>query len=150
MPFTIKKSSILNAAPKFEQCQKGLQVSSVRVEVGQNYIQKVKEDVKVKELIESNSIPKALCAAEALSFTSDEVDFRPHLYDKQTGQFQLVDSGSQVSAWPPDPGDRVDPSVHLKAVNNTKMKCYGFKEVEIKIVLLIDADFSLPTVLVSH
>ena len=74
-----------------------------------------------------------MCAAEVLSWQSDKVDFRPHLYDAKLGQYILIDSGSQCSAWPPDPGDKVDPSIQLKAANNSRMKCYGYKKVDVKI-----------------
>ena len=33
------------------------------------------------------------------------VDIRPHIYDPVLETFLLCDSGSQVSAFPPDPGD---------------------------------------------
>ena len=38
-----------------------------------------------------------------------------------------------MTAYPPDPGDKVDPSVSLKAVNGTKLKCFGYKDVEVQI-----------------
>ena len=44
-----------------------------------------------------------------------------------------MDSGSSVSAWPPDPGDQVDHSAQLKAINGSRLKCHGFKTVDIKI-----------------
>ena len=39
------------------------------------------------------------------------VDMRPHIYDKFSGQYMLLDSGAQISACPPDPGDVEDPSM---------------------------------------
>ena len=91
----------------------------------------MKLEVGKKEF--SDDIPKQLSAAEALNYTSEEVDFRPHLYDKAKDDWYLVDSGSQVTAWPPDPGDKEDPRLRLKAVNNSRMKCYGFKDIVVKI-----------------
>ena len=38
-----------------------------------------------------------------------------------------------MTAYPPDPGDEVDPNITLKAVNGTKLKCYGYKEVKVQI-----------------
>ena len=55
------------------------------------------------------------------------VDIRPHLYDAKSKTHILVDSGSQISAWPPDPSDTPVPNVHLKAVNGSQIKCYGHK-----------------------
>ena len=109
-----------------ERCQEGVGISAIEVD-------KTKSSDSKSEAIDWGNIPNSLCAAEAEVWDSNEVDFRPHLYDAGLDQFMLVDSGSQCSAWPPDPGDQVDPSVQLKAVNNTKMKCYGFKDVVIKI-----------------
>ena len=79
--------------------------------------------------------PNSMSAWEACQRDLGEqgVDFRPHLKDKKTGTFMLVDSGSQCSACPPDPGDQVDTSIALKAINGTQLRCYGFKEVEIKL-----------------
>ena len=62
-----------------------------------------------------------------------ETDFRPHYFDPILKQDLLIDSGSQVTAFPPDPGDVVDKNVVLKAVNNTRIKTYGYKEISIKI-----------------
>ena len=58
---------------------------------------------------------------------------RPHIYDKTTNQFMLLDSGAQISACPPDPGDKVDPSMSLKAANGSKMKCFGTKKLSVRI-----------------
>ena len=62
-----------------------------------------------------------------------KVDIRPHIFDPVKKEFVLCDSGSQVSAFPPDPGDSPDPNLVLKAANGSKMTCYGFKETSIKI-----------------
>ena len=61
------------------------------------------------------------------------VDFRPHFFDPVSSQFLLCDSGSQVSAFPPDPGDVRVPGMFLKAANGSKMSCYGYKNISIKI-----------------
>ena len=61
------------------------------------------------------------------------VDIRPHLFDPVLGQTLLCDSGSQVSAFPPEPGDQPLPHVFLKAANGSRMACFGKKTVSIKI-----------------
>ena len=61
------------------------------------------------------------------------VDFRPHLWDDASKSFCLVDTGSQVTVWPVEPGDQVDPNLRLKAVNGSKIECFGYKDIEIKI-----------------
>ena len=108
-----------------ERCPESSEVSGIRVDPESHW--------KPEKWNISPEIPKQLCAAEAWKYQSEEVDFRPHIYDPLSKQFCLADSGSQVTAWPPDPGDREDPSLRLRAVNNTHMKCYGFKQIEIRI-----------------
>ena len=78
--------------------------------------------------------PESLSAAEALDWPVGKagVDFRPHLYQKEVG-YVLCDSGSQVSAYPPEPGDQPVKNRFLKAANGTKIQCYGVKEVVIKL-----------------
>ena len=89
-------------------------------------------------------------ALEAANMSGQDWDMRPHLLDKNTNSYVLLDSGAAVSAYPPDPGDKVDPSVVLKAVNGTKLKCYGYKDVDIKIgrktyaIQVVKTDVSSP------
>ena len=63
----------------------------------------------------------------------DKHDLRPHYFDPVLKVDLLVDSGSQVTAFPPDPGDIEDKKVVLKAANGTRIKTFGFKDVVIKI-----------------
>lgn len=62
-----------------------------------------------------------------------DVDIRPRLYDKATNQYRLLDSGSQISATCKLPGDEIDESVRLVAVNGSKIKTYGFRDIVVKI-----------------
>ena len=61
------------------------------------------------------------------------VDIRPHIWDPVLKQFLLCDSGSQVSAFPPDPGDQPVPGQCLKAANGSRMSCFGYKDITLKI-----------------
>ena len=61
------------------------------------------------------------------------VDFRPHIFDSNLKSLILCDSGSQICAWPPDPGDQPVPGLNLKAVNGSVLKCYGNKQISIQI-----------------
>ena len=74
-------------------------------------------------------------ALEAASMRDPNLswDMRPHVMDGNSGQYILLDSGAQVSACPPDPGDPIDPSIALKAVNGSRLNCYGYKTLDIKI-----------------
>ena len=85
--------------------------------------------------VEDINVDEFVSAAEALKLqdAQEELDMRPYLFDGNSKRHILLDSGSQVCAWPPDPGDRVDPKVRLKAVNGTDLKCYGYKDVEVRI-----------------
>ena len=79
--------------------------------------------------------PTELSAAQALKYPKGRlgVDIRPHLHDSLSNQDLLCDSGSQITAWPPDPGDKPLPTTFLKAVNGSKLNCYGYKQVSIQI-----------------
>ena len=89
-------------------------------------------------------------AYEAMGMQTEQLDMRPYLLDSISKEHILLDSGSQVCAWPPDPGDVPDPRMSLKAANNSKLRCYGVKEVEIQIgrktyqVSAIKTDVSKP------
>ena len=117
------------------------ELASVQFISGQS--QKVKNELEIGEIVtdtESAIDPEVseldfLSAAEALQKQSqeEELDMRPYLFDGNSKSYILLDSGSQVCAWPPDPGDQIDPTTKLKAVNGSGLKCYGFKEVDIKI-----------------
>ena len=61
------------------------------------------------------------------------VDIRPHLHDTVLDKMLLCDSGSQVTAVPPDPGDQVVQGQVLRAVNGSKIECYGYKDISIQI-----------------
>ena len=61
------------------------------------------------------------------------VDIRPHIFDPVLQKFILCDSGSQVSAFPPDPGDKPVRNHFLKAANGSRMACFGYKNINIKI-----------------
>ena len=83
----------------------------------------------------SSPPPSSLSALEASVWSVGEsgVDMRPHLRDQETNSLMLLDSGAQCSTFPPEPGDKVDPSMTLRAVNGSKLNCYGYKDVEVRI-----------------
>ena len=60
-------------------------------------------------------------------------DLRPHYFDPIMKMDLMIDSGSQVTAFPPEPGDVEDSNVMLKAVNGTNIKTFGFKDITVKI-----------------
>ena len=90
---------------------------------------------KIKNMrVSPDSHPQEVSALEALwSMNNKGVDMRPHIYDKALDQFILLDSGAQISACPPDPGDTPDPTMSLRAANGSKMKCFGTKKLTVRI-----------------
>ena len=90
---------------------------------------------EIASVSSSKESPEFFCASEAIRLQSGEegLDMRPYLFDANSKAHILLDSGSQVCAWPPEPGDKVDPAIKLKAVNGSRLKCYGYKEVKVRI-----------------
>ena len=96
--------------------------------------------------------PESLPAFQAVHWQMGKlgVDLRPHVFDKTLNKWLLLDSGSQCTAFPPDPGDKEDPKLFLRAVNGTRIKCFGYKNIEVKIgrkmypFLAIKADVETP------
>ena len=87
-------------------------------------------------------VVESLADPEVQAVGDHEVDIRPHIYDPVLEQFILCDSGSQVSAFPPDPGDKPDPKRFLKAANGSRMSCFGYKDINIKIGNCINTDIT--------
>ena len=77
--------------------------------------------------------PETVPAVQALGHAPGVagVDYRPHL--EYNGQSFLLDSGSQASCCPIEPGDQPIPGMLLKAANGTKIQCFGYKKLDIKI-----------------
>ena len=63
----------------------------------------------------------------------DGVDLRPHIFDNTLKKWLLCDSGSMITAFPPERGDVEDKNIHLKAVNGSKIKCFGYKDIVVQI-----------------
>ena len=74
-------------------------------------------------------------AVEALHWSVDQknCDVRPRLTDKSTGIQRLLDSGSQISTTSRLPGDVEDNSCNLIAVNGSRIKTYGSRDIVFKI-----------------
>ena len=60
-------------------------------------------------------------------------DIRPRLIDKKSGEARLLDSGSQITVTKKRPGDKIDNSIRLVAVNGTKIDTFGIREIEVKL-----------------
>ena len=61
------------------------------------------------------------------------VDIRPRVVDKSTGEARLLDSGAMISAVAKKPGDKVSEEVSLVAVNGSRIKTYGIRDLEFKM-----------------
>ena len=85
------------------------------------------------QLKESEIPTEFYTALEAEKMKGVDWDMRPHIFDKRSKSHLLLDTGAACTAFPPDPGDIPDPKMSLKAVNGTRMKSYGYKEVDIQV-----------------
>ena len=61
------------------------------------------------------------------------MDIRPRLKDDSTGQFRLVDTGSQITVTCKGPNDVINNTIKLVAVNGSQINTYGVKNIKIKI-----------------
>ena len=61
------------------------------------------------------------------------VDIRPRLVDKSSGEVRLLDSGAQISAAAKGPEDKLDNNIKLVAVNGSRINTYGTRQIEVKI-----------------
>ena len=74
-------------------------------------------------------------AVDALNWKPHQkgCDIRPRLFDKAAGVNRLLDSGSQISVTGRKPGDKVDNSFKLVAVNGSKITTYGVRNIDVKM-----------------
>ena len=70
-----------------------------------------------------------ISAADAVGWSNSQrtCDIRPRLQGK------LIDSGSMISATVKQPGDKLDNTINLVAVNGSRIKTYGVREIVVKI-----------------
>ena len=114
--------------------QESIELESFRTEQCLNSSELTLESVELASVAVENHIPvEFVSAVEAEKMIGKNYDMRPHIHDKLTNEYLLYDSGAQVSACPPDPGDVIDPKVALRSVNGSRLNCYGFKEIDIQI-----------------
>ena len=104
------------------------QISQVQAEISSIRIQ---SDSGLPDLPLGVEIP----AVDAVGWKNGHraVDIRPRLVDKSTKVARLIDTGAQLSATVRLPGDQVDNSVRLIAVNGSKIQTYGTRNIELKI-----------------
>ena len=74
-------------------------------------------------------------AVEATNWSKGQrsCDIRPRLVDKSSGIARLIDSGSMITAIAKGPGDKIDNTRKLIAVNGSEIKTYGVRKLVIKI-----------------
>ena len=131
-------SPLLFQASSSRQChiKKQLQVPSIasiqRYSLpGDTYLNPAdQEGVVIKEL----PVGEVVRAIDAVNWSSaNNVDVRPRLLDKSTGELRLIDSSAQISAAKRLPGDKEDETVRLVAVNGSKIKTFGTRIINLKI-----------------
>ena len=76
-----------------------------------------------------------VAAAQAAEVKSDcSTDVRPHVYDRRSKQWLMLDSGAAVSIWPKRLLPEAMPTTNaLRAVNGTKISTFGNKNVTIDL-----------------
>ena len=58
---------------------------------------------------------------------------RPKVFDSESKQWVLLDSGSCVSCYPAGPNDVQDPSFKLRSVNGGQIDTFGTKKMTLRI-----------------
>ena len=83
----------------------------------------------------SDSLPPGIVipTLDAVGWSHPDIDVRPRLVDKASGEARLIDSGAQISATPRRLGDVEDLSINLVAVNGSRIKTYGVRDIVLKI-----------------
>ena len=64
---------------------------------------------------------------------AQNLDCRPKVFDGTTQSWKLLDTGSSVTVVRKSQNDKKDESKGLKAVNGSKIDCYGQKVIEVRI-----------------
>ena len=98
-------------------------------EIGnQNFIEKLE---KLQRSVCQEKIPSKIAA----SWTEGHLgkDVRPRFLEGLSKKFCLVDSGSAITAVAAGPHDKPDPKLFLQAVNGSKIPCYGYKDISVRI-----------------
>ena len=92
------------------------------------------KDTGVKHKVEPQyKVGETIASIEAVNDPMLDSDFRPRVFDNITQTWTLLDSGSCVSCTPKEPGDKIDPSFRLRAVNGNTIPTFGTKKVQIRI-----------------
>ena len=78
-------------------------------------------------LEEEPPVGKVIPALGAVDWArSHDVDIRPRLVEP-SGEVRLIDSGSQISVTRRRPGDQLDSTLKLIAVNGSRINTYGVR-----------------------
>ena len=132
---TIEESPVL--ASILEQCQKEAPevVSQIQNDWQDKVAQEVSSIASLNPFLPDLVIGEEISAAEAALHRDGlrGVDCRPKVFDGISKSWKLCDSGSMVTVIKKGPNDKPDPTRFLKAVNGSKIECYGHKEVEIRL-----------------
>ena len=89
---------------------------------------------KINPFLPNVVIGDEISALQAKSWSDQRhSDIRPRLFDKGSKVHRLIDTGSMISTTSRKPEDSVNPNLVLQAVNNSPMKTYGFRIIDVKI-----------------
>lgn len=92
------------------------------------------KSVNIDPFQEHFEVGSLISAVQAKAWNnSKHSDIRPRLYDTGSKVYKLIDTGSMISTTAKKPEDKLNPNMVLQAVNNSPMKTYGFRKVDVKI-----------------
>ena len=119
-----------------EQCR-SLEVSQ-KEKVQQNWSERIfseLEPIAADNPYLPDITGEEVSALEAIAWTrgSRGVDCRPKIFNGISKSWMLCDTGSMVTAVKRGPDDKLDESRYLQAVNGSKIKCFGKKEIQIRL-----------------
>ena len=103
------------------------------VDLNESTEKRVKSVVLPENTSFSHKAGDQISAIEAINKTFQGLDIRPKVFDDNTKQWVLLDSGSCVSCIPAGPNDVLDPSFKLKSVNGGIIETYGSKTMSFRI-----------------
>ena len=95
----------------------------------------VDQIAEVNPYLPNVEIGQELTAPEAIAWVkgSRNLDCRPKLYDGESKSWKLCDTGSMITVIRKSPGDKLDETRFLQAVNGSKIKVYGQKQIQVRL-----------------
>ena len=113
--------------------------NSVRNDIQSHWVERVQKAIEPiaadNPYLSTINVGDEVPAVSAVAWVqgSRGLDCRPKLFDNESKTWKLCDTGSMVTVIKKSKEDKIDNSKILQAVNGSPIKCYGQKEVTIRI-----------------